>query len=139
MISGSSVCSSFKADLLGGVHNFLTDQFHMALYSADANINADTTAYLTEGEITGQGYTAGGMTLANPQILSEARTAYVTFDDPIWVNSVITARGALIYNQSKGQKAVAVLDFTSDKVSNQGSFRVKMPPPAPATALIRIA
>jgi len=139
MISGSVVCTSFKTDLLSGVHNFLTDQFQMALYSADANISADTTAYVTDGEISGQGYTAGGRTLVNPQILSEARTAYATFDDPVWTASAIMARGALIYNQSKGQRAVAVLDFTSDKISNQGNFRVKLPPPAPSTALIRIA
>jgi hypothetical protein len=140
MISGSGLCSSFKIELLQGIHDFLADTFMMALYDDTAPLSVDaTTAYVTDGEITGQGYTAGGQQLVNAQILGPiARTAFVTFNDPIWVGSTLTARAALIYNKSQGQRAVAVLDFLKDCSSNQGSFRVQFPSPGPSTALIRL-
>jgi hypothetical protein len=139
MISGSTVCSSFKIELLQAQHNFLSDQFMIALYSLGAPLSADTTAYVTDGEISGPGYTAGGQGLTNVQVLGpSAGASYVTFDDPIWPNSSLTARGALIYNQSSGHRAVAVVDFLGDMTSNQGNFRVKLPPPGPSTAVIRL-
>ena len=141
MISGSAVCSSFKAQLLCGHQRFDQDQFFIALYQAAAPLDPDgTTAYITDGEVAAAGYTAGGQLLANPQILGPvSRIAYVTFDDAIWPASAITARGALIYNQSYQHSAVAILDFGRDQTSNQGNFRVKFPPPGPLTSLIRIA
>jgi hypothetical protein len=139
MIAGSGLCSSFKVELLQGMHNLLVDAIFMALYDDTAPLSVDTTtAYVTEGEITGPGYTAGGQRLVNAQILGPvARTAYVTWDDPIW-SGTLTARAALIYNQSVGQRAVAVLDFLTDQNSNQGTFRVQFPPVGPSTALIRL-
>jgi hypothetical protein len=138
--SGSGLCSSFKGELLQAVHNFAADTFMMALYEAAATLSLDmTTTYVTEGEISGTGYQAGGMTLKNPQILAKGRTAYVTWDDPIWTDSTLQARGALIYNQSKGQRAVAILNFVTDRFSRTGNFRVKFPPAGPGTALIRIS
>jgi hypothetical protein len=139
--SGSGLCSSFKAELLVALHNFARDTFMMALYDGTATLSLDmTTTYVTEGEIAGPGYQAGGMALKNPQILGpKARTVFVTWDDPIWTNSTFQARGALIYNRSKGQRAVAILDFLTDRFSNTGDFRVKFPPPGPGTALIRIS
>jgi hypothetical protein len=141
MISGTVVCSSFKQELLNGIHNFGAHQFGMALYDATANLDATTTAYLAAGEITGIGYTAGGQILTNPQVLLDAasRTAYVTFNDALWSNSVITARGALIYNLTAQNRAVAIFDFGVDRVSNHGPFQVVFPPAGPSTALIRIS
>ena len=139
MINGSTLCDSFKVELLLGLHNFSGDAILMALYDDSASIGASTTNYVTGGEIQGPGYAAGGQQLTGPQILGPANgTAYATFNDPIWANSSLTARGALIYNQSKQQRAVAVLDFGSDVSSNNGSFRVKFPPPGQTTALIRL-
>lgn len=138
MISGSYLCSSFKLQLLLGGHNFQADTFMVALYDDDAPLSPDTTAYLTDGEISGPGYTAGGQALTGVQILGPAvGIAYVTFNDPVWAGS-LTARGALIYNQSKAQASVAVIDFGSDKTSNNGNFRMQFPPPGATTALIRI-
>jgi hypothetical protein len=140
MISGSGLCSSFKLELLQGRHDFTANQFWVALYSADADLNPDTTtAYMTIGEITGIGYSAGGIQLKNVQVLGpSAQTAYVTWDDPIWSNSQLTARAAMIYNQSAQQRAVCLIDFTGTRSSNNGMFRIKLPPPAPGSALIRL-
>jgi hypothetical protein len=140
MINGSGLCSSFKLELLEGIHHFDTDLFYLALYSAGAPLSLDTTTgYITDGEIAGPGYVAGGQLLLNPQILGPvARTVYATFDDPIWLDSTLQARGALIYNQSQGNRAVAVLDFLQEQFSNSGIFRVQFPPPGPSTALIRL-
>ena len=138
MISGGT-SSSFKLELLEGIHNFLVDQFFMALYTSGANLSVGTTAYVTEGETVGPGYVAGGQVMRNPQVLGPvALTAYVTWDDPVWPLSTLIARGALIYNQTKQQRAVAVLDFVTDQASNSGEFHVKLPPPGASTALIRI-
>ena len=140
MIAGTVVCSTFKRELMEAKHNFLTNLFRIALYDATAVLDSNTTIYLTPGEVTGVGYTAGGKDLANAQVLLDlaARVAYATFDDAVWDNSVITARGALIYDQTSGQRAVAVLDFGTDRVSNHGPFHVQFPPLGASTALIRI-
>lgn len=140
MISGSAVCSSFKQELFQAVHNFNGHQFRLALYTAAATLNAETTLYAPDFEVVGVGYDAGGKLLANVQVLLHpgARAAYVTFDDPIWGNSVIVARAGLIYNATAGNRAVAVFDFGADRTSNHGPFRVMLPPVGPATALIRI-
>jgi hypothetical protein len=140
MISGSAICSSFKLELLKKMHDLLTDQIMIALYSADAPLSADTTAYITTSEISGSGYTAGGQRLTNPQVLGPVGgAAYATFNDAVWPNSTLTARGALIYNQTAQQRAIAVIDFTADQSSNIGNFIVKFPPPGPATALIHLS
>ena len=140
MITGSAVCSSFKRELLEGIHNFLTHEFRLALYDATASLDANTAAYVTDGEITGTGYTAGGKLLSGAQVLLNpgARAAYAVFADAVWNDSVIVARAALIYNASAGQRAVAVLDFGVDRTSNHGPFHVMFPPVGPSTALIRI-
>ena len=140
MINGSTLCSSFKLGLFSGGHDFSLDVFYIALYDDTADIGPDTTGYVTQGEISGPGYAAGGRQLLNAQVLGPVGgIAYVTFDDPIWSNSSLTARGALIYNNTSGaQDSVAVLDFGSDMTSNNGDFRVKFPPAGSTTALIRI-
>lgn len=141
MITGTVVCSSFKRELLLGIHDFSADQFFLALYEAIADLSSSTLVYTPVGEITGIGYFAGGQLLTAPQVLLDtgARVAYVTFADATWLDSVITARGALLYNASKAARAVAVLDFGVDRVSNHGPFQVVFPPAGPSTALIRIS
>lgn len=140
MITGTVVCSTFKRELMEAKHNFSMDLFKIALYDATAVLDSNTTNYVTPGEITGVGYTAGGKDLTNVQVLLDlaARAAYASFDDAVWNDSVIVARGALIYNQSSGQRAVAVLDFGVDRTSNHGPFHVMFPPLGASTALIRI-
>lgn len=141
MIQGSVVCSSFKLELLVGIHNFVAGQFFIALYTVAAPLDSNTTNYVTDSEVAGVGYTPGGQLLLHPQVLLDeaSRVAYVTFDNPVWNDSVIVARGALIYNQPAQQRAVAVLDFGSDQTSNHGPFAVQFPPVGPSTALIRIS
>ena len=132
-------CTSAKADFLGGVHDLDTDTIKIALYTSSATLGASTTAYSTTNEVTGTGYTAGGNTLTSPAISLDGTTAIVDFADSTWSDSTITARGALIYNASKSNKAIAVLDFGADKSSSDGAFTVVMPAAAAATAIIRIA
>jgi hypothetical protein len=140
MITASVVCSTFKKELLEGKQDLLADQFKIALYEPIAELNSNTAFYETFGETTGYGYVAGGKDLFGAQVLLDlnARVAYATFDDAIWLDSVISAKGALIYNQSKQQRAVAVLDFGVVRYSNHGPFHVQFPPPGASTALIRI-
>jgi hypothetical protein len=107
--------TSFKRELYEGVHNFLVDTFKIALYTSSADLGNNTTQYTTVGEVTGGGYTAGGITLTGALVSANSNTAYITFNSPItWTNVTFTTRGALIYNSSKGNKAVAVYNFGQD-------------------------
>jgi hypothetical protein len=110
----------------------------MALYTANANIGADTLVYTTADEVVGTGYTAGGKTLTNVTVLSSGTTAYLDFDNVVWDPAVFTARGALIYNTSLSNLAVAILDFGADKTTTT-TLTVQMPVNAATTALIRFA
>lgn len=134
-----AMCKSFKTDLLGGVHDLDTDNIKIALYTSAASLDADTAAYTATGEVVGTGYTATGESLGSPVISISGSTAIVDFADKTWPAATITARGALIYNASKSDKAIAVLDFGSDKTSTAGDFTVVMPPANTTDALIRIA
>jgi len=131
--------TSFKAEILGGIQDLDTDVIKIALYTSAASLDATTTVYSTSNEVVGTGYTAGGNTLASPTISTSGTTAYVDFADSSWTTATITARGALIYNSSKANRAVAVLDFGSDKTSTAGTFTVQMPANNATDALIRIA
>jgi O-glycosyl hydrolase len=126
--------TSFKAELYEGIHDLLTDTLRIALYTAEADLNESTTAYSTTSEVVGTGYVAGGVTLTGVAINSSGYTAYVNFDNVAFGASV-TARCALIYNASKANRAIAVLDFGSDKTS--ASFTITMPQNTATTALIR--
>lgn len=128
-------CTSFKAELYQGIHNLLTDDIYIALYTSTADLNAATTVYTTTGQVVASGYTAGGQKLLSPTVNSSGYTAYVSFANPSW-SGAITARGALIYNASKANRAIAVLDFGSDKTSTT-TFTVTMPVNAADSALIR--
>ena len=138
MAFDQTLTTSFKQDILLGVHDLDTDTLKMALYLATADLGADTTVYTTTGETSGTGYTAGGNTLTGVTVLTADTTAYVDFADPTWNPANFTARGALIYNASKGNKAIAVLDFGSDKTATT-SFTVQMPVNTATSALIRIS
>ncbi len=126
--------TSFKKELYQGVHDLSTDTLKIALYTANADLNAATTVYSTSNEVTGGGYVAGGAVLTGVTISSEGYTAYVDFADVVFGASV-TARCALIYNFSQGNKAIAVLDFGSDKTSS--NFTITMPANTASAALIR--
>jgi hypothetical protein len=127
--------TSFKAELLKGVHDFNTDTFKLALYVASANLGADTTVYGTAGETSGTGYVAGGNTLTG---VSVNDAGFVNFANSSWNPANFTARGALIYNSSKANRAVAVLDFGADKTAAT-SFTVQVPPNTATSALLRFS
>jgi len=130
---------SFKEELLSGTHDFTSDTFKIALYTSDASLGNSTTVYTTSNEVSGTGYTAGGATLTGAAIAFASGVAYVDFSDVTWASSTITARGALIYNSSKSNKAVIVLDFGSDRTSSASPFVVTFPAATANDALIRLA
>lgn len=133
----TAICNSYKQELLEGVHAS-GDTYKIALYTDVATLDKTTTAYSATNEVSGTGYTAGGATLSGFSSGLATDTAYITFSDPSWSNSTITARGCLIYNSSKSNKAVAAFDFGSNVVSVSGTFTIDFPT-AGASALIRIA
>lgn len=133
-----SVCTSFKNDLITGAQNVSTDTFYLALYTSSASLGADTSAYTTSGEVVGAGYTAGGQIVTGLTINTSGSTVYIDFADLTWVAATLTARGALLYNTSRSNKAVAVFDFGTDKTVTVGSFLVTLPANTPTTALIRL-
>lgn len=144
MAISQAMATSFKVELLDGVHNFTPstgDTFKIALYTSSATLSAATTAYTTSGEVPSTGnYTAGGNTLTvSVAPTSTGTTAYLSFNNTTWVASTITARGAMIYNSSKSNKAVAILDFGSDKISTDGDFTINFPTADASSAIIRIA
>lgn len=126
--------TSFKVELYQAVHNLATDTLKIALYNGNANLNEATTEYTTANEVSGGGYVAGGIALTGVTISSSGFTAYVNFNNAVF-NASVTARCALIYNSSKSNKSVAVVDFGSDKTSS--NFTVVMPSNTPSSALIR--
>ena len=135
-----AMCTSFKTELLGGTHDLDTDVIKIALFTSAATLGASTTAYSSTNEVAnGSGYTTGGNTLAGATISSSGTTAFVDFSDSTWSSASFTARGALIYNSSKSNKAVAVLDFGADKTSTNGDFVVQFPTADASSAIIRIS
>ena len=132
--------TSFKLDILNGTQHVASDSLNIALYTAFADINETTTAYTDVNEITGTGYTAGGQALSNVTIQSTIEgTVYVSFSNPTWNPAQFTARGALIYNASKSNASIAVLDFGSDKTqAGNNTFTITLPPDTASSALIRI-
>jgi len=138
MAFNQTLTTSFKQDILLGVHDLDTDTLKMALFLATADLGAATTVYSTTGETSGTGYTPGGEILTGVTVLTADTTAYVDFANPSWSPAAFTARGALIYNASKGNKAIAVLDFGADKTATT-TFTVQMPANTATSALIRIS
>jgi hypothetical protein len=143
------MATSFKVEILNAIHAFGTtvtrgstaaDTFKIALYTSSANLDASTTTYSTTNEVaTGGGYTAGGNTLTTIAPTSSGTTAFLDFNDTTWSTSTITANGALIYNSTQSNRAVAVLAFGSDKSSSGGNFTIQFPTADATNAIIRIA
>jgi hypothetical protein len=152
-----SMTTSFKAEILLAVHDFRDtggDTFKLALYTSSATIDANTTAYTATNEATGTNYTAGGGTLTNGGVTASntsasAGTGFTTFSDLTFTNATVTARGALIYNNTPSANgtanttltnaSVVALDFGADKTSTAGDFTIVFPAAANTTAIIRIA
>ena len=127
--------TSFKAEVYQAVHNLLTDTIKIALYTSNANLDETTTVYTTLNEVVASGYTAGGEVMTGVALNTSGYTVYVNWANVSWSTSV-TARCALIYNASQGNKSIAVLDFGSDKTST-GTFTITMPANTATSALIR--
>jgi hypothetical protein len=136
-----AMTTSFKQELMEGVHDFTTHTFKIALYTSSATLDASTTAYAATNETSGTGYTAGGqdLTVVGTAVSTSGTTAFIDFNDAVFSNASITARGALIYNSSvAGNPSVAVLDFGADKTSTSGDFTVQFPTADASNAIVRI-
>jgi len=146
-----AMVTSFKVEILDGIHNFGTgvirastaaDVFKIALYTSSASLDAATTAYTTSNEVSSSAtnYVAGGKTLTISQAPTfTSTTAWLDFDDITWDSATLTSNGALIYNATQGNKAVAVLAFGGDKTSTAGNFTIQFPAATSTTAILRIA
>lgn len=148
MAISQAMTTSFKVEILNGIHAFGTsviraattpDVFKIALYTSSATLGASTTTYSTTNEVVGTGYTAGGNTLTTVAPTSSGTTAFLDFNDTTWSTATITANGALIYNSTQSDKAVAVLAFGGDKTSTAGDFTIVFPAADATNAIIRIA
>lgn len=131
--------TSFKQQVLLGEHDLETDILKIALYTSAANLGPNTTVYTTTGETSGTGYTAGGITLTNVTVNSGNNIAYVSFDNPTWLGSSFTTRGALIYNSSKANKSMFVLDFGTNQTTVNENFVIDLPADNPTFALIKLS
>jgi len=150
MAIAQAMCTSFKTELLTGTHNFATNgnAFKLELYaeggggksSTTATLGATTTAFTTTGEVANSGsYTSGGGTLTKVAPTSSGTTAFTDFADLSFTTATITAMGALIYNDTNSDKAVCVLDFSTNKTSTSGTFTIQFPTADASNAIIRIA
>ena len=137
-----TLCTSFKQELLQGIHDFTAstgDTYKIALFTSAATLDASTATYSTSNEVSGTGYTAGGNTLTAVTPTTSGTTAFVDFNDTTFTDATITAAGALIYNSTDGDRAVAVLDFGGDKTSTNGDFTIQFPTADSSNAIIRIS
>ena len=141
--TGNFMCTSFKVEILKAVHNFTNstgNTFNIAMYDNNASFTAATTAYTATDEVTGTAYVAKGNTLVNVTPTSTSTTAFTDFGDSTWSTSTITARGAMIFNDTAvGDPSVVILDFGSDKSSSAGDFTIVFPTGDATSAIIRIA
>ena len=148
MTIAQTATTSFKVELLQAIHSFgptSPDTFKIALYTAAASVGPTTTVYTTSNEVVGAGYTAGGNTLAistsptSGDNTQSVPTAFVSFTNSTWTSATFTARGALIYNSTEGNKSVAVLDFGADKTVTNDTFQVIFPTASATSAIVRIS
>ena len=142
MAISSAICTSFKQEILVGTHNFTAtsgDTFKIALYTSSASLGAGTTAYSTSNKISGTGYTAAGAALTSVTPTTSGTTALCDFADVSFTSASFTANGALIYNDSQSDKAVAVIAFGGDKTVSSGTFTIQFPTADASNAIIRIA
>ena len=148
MTIAQTATTSFKVELLQAVHNFgptTPNTFKIALYTAASSVGPTTTVYTTSDEVVGTGYTAGGNTLVISTSPTSGNnnlsvpTAYVSFSNTSWPAASFTARGALIYNTTQGNKSVAVLDFGADKTVSNDTFQIIFPTADATSAIVRIS
>ena len=143
MAISQTLTDAFLQDCLDGGHNLGTsgNTLKIALYTSSASLGATTSAYTTSNEVSGTGYTAGGATLSSQAVAYDSTNQVAYFDaaDPAWTTATITARGAMIYNNSKSNASIAILDFGSDYTSTAGTFTIQLPSAAYNTAIIRIS
>jgi len=132
-----TITTSFKQQILQAGQNLVTDTLYMALYTGTANLDADTTVYTTAGEVVGTGYTAGGKLCQNVTLSTTGNTVFISFNNIQWTAASFTCRGALIYNVTKGNKSIAILNFGSDKTAGP-NFVVTLPANNADSALIRV-
>jgi hypothetical protein len=136
----TAVCNSYKSEIMDGIH-LAADTYMLALFTSSAALDQTITAYGTGGagtnEVVGTGYTAGGVALTGRTNALSGNTAYITFANPVWPTSTITAAGALVYNASRSNRAVAVFSFGGNFVSTAGTFTVQLPAPG-ITALVSL-
>jgi hypothetical protein len=139
--TGNYLCTSFKKEVLEGLHDFNVgaNTYKLALYTNSASFTAATTVYTATNEVSGTGYSAGGGTLTNINPTTSGTTAFIDFADLTFSSATITARGALIYNSTNGNRTVCVLDFGSDKTSTAGDFTIVFPTADASNAIVRIA
>jgi PKD repeat protein len=139
----TALCTSFKQELMEAVHNFKNSggsTFNLALYTSSASLGAGTTAYTTSNEVSGTNYTAKGASLTRVDPTTSGTTAFTDFADLTFSNATVTARGALIFNDSaSGDPSVCALDFGGDKTSTAGDFTIQFPAADASNAIIRIA
>ena len=137
MAISQAMCTSFKAEILDEQHDLAADTIKIALFTSSASLGASTTAYSTSNEISGTGYTAGGVALTSKTVSTDGTTDFFDADDPTWTSASFTANGALIYNNTNSDKAIAVLAFGGDFTVAGGTFKIVFPA-AGANAIIRI-
>jgi len=136
-----TMCTSFKAEVAQGLHNFTRttgNVFKLALYVATANLGADTTVYTTSGEASGTNYSAGGIALTNITPLSSGTTGYWSFDDLTFSNVTLSCAGALIYNSTNGNRAVCVLSFGNTITKSASNLVITFPPMGATDSVLRI-
>jgi hypothetical protein len=139
MAISQAMATSFKSEILDEQHDLVADTLKIALYTSSASLGATTTAYSATNEVAnGNGYATGGVTLANKAVSTSGTTAYFDADDPTWTSASFTANGALIYNSTNGDKAIAILAFGGDFTVSSGTFRIVFPA-AGANAIVTIA
>lgn len=134
----SALCTSFRQEILSGVHDVLNDDLRIALFDADSGLNTQTTEYTTSNEVVGPGYDAGGLLLTGKNIVVDNDVVVLDFDDPQWFAASFTARVALVYNASKANRAIAVIDLQFNRTGTGGAFTLVLPPPTSTAGLIRL-
>ena len=134
----AGLTTSFKEQVLLGIHDLDTDVLKIALYTSAATLGASTTVYSATNEVSGTGYAAGGAVLLNVVVQQGNGTGYASFDNPSWPGANFTTRGALIYNSTKANKSIGVLNFGLDQTMTNQGFEIQLPANDPETAVIRI-
>jgi hypothetical protein len=134
-----AMCTQFKRDVMLGLHDLDSDTIKIALYTSSASLGAATTAYTTSGEVaSGGGYTTGGETLASASVINNGTSGCFDATDPEWTSATFTARGAMIYNDTESDLAIAILDFGGDFTVAGGTFKIVFPAQTASNAIVRI-